>query len=102
MRDVPAGGVTAEPAEGFVAVQFGDELAGVRAVEDAFGREGMGEGEAGLGRRPVLALAVRRRLNGMRAAAARKRASWRLRGPSTGSRRERVPTGGRGRIATDE
>jgi hypothetical protein len=42
VRDLFAGGVTAEPAEGFVVVQFGDEVARVRAIEDASGQEGMG------------------------------------------------------------
>ncbi len=45
VRDATSAGVAEEAAEGFVRVQFGDELAGVRAVKDALGEEGVGQSE---------------------------------------------------------
>ena len=50
MGNATSTGVTAEAPEGLIGVQFGDELAGVRAVKDALGEEGVGQSEARFGR----------------------------------------------------
>ena len=52
VRNATSTGVTAEVPEGLIGVQFGDELAGVRAVKDALGEEGVGQSEARFGRVP--------------------------------------------------
>ena len=51
MGNATSTGVTAEAPEGLIGVQFGDKLAGVRAIKDALGEEGVGQSEARVGRR---------------------------------------------------
>ena len=51
MGNTTSTGVAAEAPEGLIGVQFGDELAGVRAVKDALGEESVGQSEAPVGRR---------------------------------------------------